>query len=64
MYAQADVVEDLAAKIVQLLDDAPLRASMGEYNRRRFLDRMAWEYNAGELLKAYEKLCGTAIPSA
>jgi hypothetical protein len=31
---------------------------MGEYNRRRFLDQMAWEYSAGELLRAYEVLCG------
>jgi glycosyltransferase involved in cell wall biosynthesis len=64
LYARADEVEDLAAKIAQLLDDAPLRAKMGEYNRRRFLDQMAWEYNAGELLKAYERLCGPAIPRA
>ncbi len=58
LYAQADVVEDLAAKIAQLLDDPDLRARMGEYNRRRFLDRMAWEHNASELLRAYETLCG------
>ncbi len=60
LYAEADVVEDLAAKIEQLLDDAPLRATMGAYNRERFLSRMAWEYNAGTLLEAYETLCGTA----
>jgi glycosyltransferase involved in cell wall biosynthesis len=60
LYAEADVVGDLAAKIAQLLDDAPLRARMGEYNRRRFLDQMAWEHNASELLRAYETLCGTA----
>jgi len=62
LYARADVVEDLAAKIQQLLDDAPLRARMGDYNRRRFLDQMAWEHNASELLRAYETLCGPAKP--
>jgi hypothetical protein len=31
---------------------------MGEYNRRRFLEKMAWEYSAGELLRAYGMLCG------
>ena len=50
--------EDLAAKIEQLLADAPLRARMGTYNRERFLAQMAWEHNAGNLLKAYERLCG------
>jgi glycosyltransferase involved in cell wall biosynthesis len=60
LYARADVVEDLAAKIAELLDDAPLRARMGAYNRERFLSQMAWEHNAGELLRAYEALCATA----
>jgi glycosyltransferase involved in cell wall biosynthesis len=58
LYAEADVVEDLAAKIAQLLDDPALRASMGAYNRERFLTQMAWEHNAGILLTAYETLCG------
>lgn len=59
LYAEADVVEDLAAKIELLLGDAPLRERMGAYNRERFLTQMAWEHNAGELIRAYEKLCGT-----
>lgn len=59
LYAQADVVEDLAAKIELLLADAPLRERMGAYNRERFLSQMAWEHNAGELIRAYETLCGT-----
>lgn len=64
LYADADVVEDLAAKIAHLLDDAPMRARMGAYNRERFLTQMAWEYNAGELLKAYECLFGPAKTGA
>ncbi len=59
LYAEADVVEDLAAKIEQLLDDPALRERMGAYNRERFLTQMAWEHNAGELIRAYETLCGT-----
>ena len=59
VYAQADDVEDLAAAIVGLLDDPARRATMGAYNRTRFLTRMAWEHNAGELIRAYEQLlCG------
>ena len=61
LYAAADDVEDLATKIEQLLSDPDLRARMGAYNRERFLSQLAWEHNAGELLKAYEWL--TAKPS-
>ena len=56
LYAEPNRVEDLADKIATLLDDRPRRERMGEYNRRRFLDQMAWEHNAGELLRAYEAL--------
>jgi glycosyltransferase involved in cell wall biosynthesis len=59
LYAEADVVEDLAAKIEVLLADPGLRARMGAYNRERFLSQMAWEHNAGELLKAYAWLMST-----
>lgn len=53
LYARADDVADLAAQIERLLADPELRARMGAYNRERFLSQMAWEHNAGELLKAY-----------
>lgn len=60
VYARADDVEDLARSIVELLDDPARRATMGAYNRERFLSRMAWEHNAGELIRAYSQLtCGT-----
>jgi len=58
LYAEPNREEDLAAKIAVLLDDPERRGRMGAYNRRRFLERMAWEYSAGELLRAYEILCG------
>lgn len=59
VYARPDDVGDLAAAIVALLDDPDRRARMGEYNRERFLTRMAWEHNAGELIRAYDELrCG------
>jgi glycosyltransferase involved in cell wall biosynthesis len=59
LYARPNSDEDLADKIALLLDDPGQRARMGAYNRQRFLDRMAWEHNAGELIRAYERLCGT-----
>ena len=57
-YARPNSDEDLADHIARLLDDPEQRARMGTYNRQRFLDRMAWEHNAGELIRAYERLCG------
>jgi glycosyltransferase involved in cell wall biosynthesis len=57
LYAVPNRAEDLAARIAELLDDPALRERMGAYNRRRFLDQMAWEYSARELLSAYGKLC-------
>jgi glycosyltransferase involved in cell wall biosynthesis len=57
LYAEPNRDEDLAAQIERLLDDPALRERLGAYNRRRFLDQLAWEHNAGELLKAYEGLC-------
>ena len=58
LYAEPNRIEDLADKVAILLDDPARRERMGEYNRRRFLEQMAWEYSAGELLRAYEVLCG------
>lgn len=60
LYAAPNREDDLAARILELLDDPARRAAMGDYNRKRFLERMAWEYSAGELLRAYEVLCGPA----
>ena len=59
LYAEPNRDEDLADKIAQLLDDPGMRARMGAYNRERFLTQMAWEHNAGELLRAYECLLGS-----
>src|SRR5262249_2359284 len=62
LYAEPNRDDDLAAQIARLLDDPALRERLGAYNRRRFLDHLAWEHNAGELLRAYEGLCGTRRP--
>jgi glycosyltransferase involved in cell wall biosynthesis len=58
LYARPNQEQDLADKIQELLEDPERRRCMGAYNRRRFVDVMAWEHNAGELLRAYETLCG------
>jgi glycosyltransferase involved in cell wall biosynthesis len=58
LYAEPNRDEDLAAKITQLLDDPALCERLGAMNRRRFLDTLAWEHNAGALIAAYGRLCG------
>jgi glycosyltransferase involved in cell wall biosynthesis len=58
LYARPNDESDLAAKIQTLLEDPERRRRMGDYNRRRFLEMMSWEHSAGELLHAYETLCG------
>lgn len=59
LYAEPNRDEDLAARIVQLLDDPALRERLGAMNRQRFLEHLAWEHNAGTLITAYEELCAT-----
>ncbi|MBI1798222.1 MAG: glycosyltransferase family 4 protein [Candidatus Eisenbacteria bacterium] len=59
LYAAPNREDDLAARIAELLDDPARRQRMGEFNRKRFLEKMAWEFSACELLGAYERRCGT-----
>jgi glycosyltransferase involved in cell wall biosynthesis len=57
LYAEPNRDEDLAACIARLLDDPALCERLGAHNRRRFLEVLAWEHNAGALVSAYEELC-------
>ncbi len=57
LYAEPNDERRLADRIAELLDDPERRERMGAYNRQRFLETMSWEHSAGELLRAYERLC-------
>jgi glycosyltransferase involved in cell wall biosynthesis len=61
LYARPNSDEDLADRIGMLLDDPEQRVRMGQYNRQRFLERMAWEHNAGDLVRAYERLLARSV---
>lgn len=56
LYAKGNDAEDMAAKIVQLLDDQEARKRMGEYGRNRVINELEWKYEAPKLLAAYESL--------
>jgi glycosyltransferase involved in cell wall biosynthesis len=65
LYARKNDVLDLAAKIVELLDDPLRRAEMGKYGRRRVENELTWDHEAPKLLAAYRALWrGEAVSRA
>jgi glycosyltransferase involved in cell wall biosynthesis len=59
LYARRNDALDLAANIVELLDDPTRRAEMGKYGRRRVENELAWKHEAPKLLAAYAALWGS-----
>ncbi|MBD3349058.1 MAG: glycosyltransferase [Candidatus Eisenbacteria bacterium] len=58
LYATPNDEIEFGEKIIQLLDDEELRSSMGEENRERIVEELAWEHTSEELKRAYEHLLG------
>ena len=58
LYARNTDPQDFARKILELLDDAPRRQSMGEFGRRRISGELSWQHEAPKLLEAYAALGG------
>ena len=56
LYAAHNDPQDLAAKILSLIDDPDRRAAMGAFGRRRVEQELAWEHEAPKLLAAYSAL--------
>jgi glycosyltransferase involved in cell wall biosynthesis len=56
LYALRNNSTDLAAKILTLLDDAPLRQRMGDAGRQRVLNELSWDHEVPHLLAAYAAL--------
>jgi glycosyltransferase involved in cell wall biosynthesis len=56
LYAKRNDPKDLAAKLVELLDDEPLRARMGKAGAERVRTVLAWEHEVPRLLAAYDEL--------
>jgi glycosyltransferase involved in cell wall biosynthesis len=62
LYARRNDPLDLAAKIVELLDDPSRRRAMGALGRRRVLEELEWRHEAPKLLAAYEALWASSSP--
>ena len=56
LYAEGNNSLDLAAKLVELLDDPLRRERMGMSGRRRVLTELAWNHEVPKLLAAYRAL--------
>ena len=56
LYARKNDVEDLAEKILELLDDPQKRQAMGEFGRNRVINELEWKYEEPKLLEVYRRL--------
>jgi glycosyltransferase involved in cell wall biosynthesis len=56
LYARRNDPDDMAAKIVELIDDPARRAAMGAYGRRRVENELEWRYEVPKLRAAYRAL--------
>jgi glycosyltransferase involved in cell wall biosynthesis len=56
LYARTNDPVDFAEKIVTLIDDEQLRATMGAFGLRRVRESLAWHHEEPQLLAAYESL--------
>jgi glycosyltransferase involved in cell wall biosynthesis len=56
LYAKANDEEDMARKIIDLLNDEKLRKEMGAFGRNRVIQELSWDHQIPKLLAAYAKL--------
>lgn len=56
LYAERNNSDDLAAKLLSLLDNEPLRVRMGISGRLRVVNELAWRHEGPRLLTAYRAL--------
>jgi glycosyltransferase involved in cell wall biosynthesis len=56
VYAKRNDAQDLAAKILELIDDPGRREAMGAYGRRRVENELEWRFEVPKLLGAYDSL--------
>jgi glycosyltransferase involved in cell wall biosynthesis len=55
LYAAANDPQDMAGKILDLVDDPARREEMGRYGRRRVVEELNWQHQIEPLLDAYRQ---------
>ena len=61
LYARKNDPWDLAAKILELIDDPQKRKAMGAYGRQRVENELEWRYERPKLLAAYAALWNVVL---
>jgi glycosyltransferase involved in cell wall biosynthesis len=56
LYAAPNDPVDMAAKILELIDDPARREWMGAYGRQRVEAELSWNYQVDELVRAYRRV--------
>lgn len=59
LYAAPNDTRDMAAKILELVDDPELREEMGSSGRRRVVEELNWQHQIEPLLAAYKQALAT-----
>jgi glycosyltransferase involved in cell wall biosynthesis len=60
LYAKVNDSNDLAEKMLELLDNEGKRKYMSEYGRERIINQLSWDHTSRALLDGYEKLLNTS----
>lgn len=55
LYVKRNDAEDMAKKILELLDNPEKRKQMGEYGRNRVINELSWEHTSKALLEGYDR---------
>jgi glycosyltransferase involved in cell wall biosynthesis len=55
LYAAANDPQDMAGKILELVDDPARREEMGRSGRRRVVEELNWQHQIEPLLDAYRQ---------
>lgn len=56
LYARANDPVDLAAKLIELLEDPARCAAMGDYGRKRVENELSWAHQIDPLIAAYRRI--------
>lgn len=55
LYAEPNNAQDMAVKILELLDNPEMRRKMSEYGRSRIINELSWEHTSKVLLNGYDR---------